>query len=57
MILNSMIDGWGISCEIALQWISLDLIDMQFLVAQGKGSMLLLRPDVFLGFDDVKEKH
>ena len=53
-----MIDGWGISCEIALQWISLDLIDdMKFLVAQGKGSMLLLRSDVFLGFDDVKEKH
>ena len=24
---NSVFDGWGISCEIALRWLSLDLID------------------------------
>ena len=25
--LNSVIDGWGISCEIAIRWMSLDLTD------------------------------
>ena len=27
-----MIDGWGISCELALRWMSLDLIDKSTLV-------------------------
>ena len=25
--MNLVIDGWGISCEIALRWLSLDLTD------------------------------
>ena len=29
-----VIDGWGISCEIALIWMSLDLIDDQSTLAQ-----------------------
>ena len=32
-----MISGWGISCEIALIWMSLDLNDDQIIISSGNG--------------------
>ena len=35
-----MIDGWGISCEIALMWMSLDFADVQSILVQVPEPML-----------------